>query len=56
MGRKCNSDGLFIGRQHKNSMLDSRVCTVAFSHGDEQDVSYNVLAEHLFSQVNVEGN
>ena len=44
MGRKRNSDGLFIGHQHKNPMLDPRVFTAAFPDGDEQDVSYNVLA------------
>jgi hypothetical protein len=31
---KRNSDGLFIGRQHKNPMLYSRVFTVAFPDGD----------------------
>jgi hypothetical protein len=48
MGRKRNSDGLFIGRPHRNPILDSRVFTVSFPDGDEMDVAYNTLAEHLF--------
>ena len=56
MGRKRNSDGLFVGRPHRNPILDSRVFTVSFPDGDEMDVSYNTIAEHLFSQVDEEGN
>ena len=56
MGRKRNSDGLFVGRKHQNPILDSRVFTVRFPDGDERDVSYNTIAEHLFSQVDEEGN
>ena len=56
MGRKRNSDGLFVGRPHRNPILDSRLFTVSFPDGDEMDVSYNTIAEHLFSQVDEEGN
>ena len=56
MGRKRNSDGLFIGRPHRNPILHSRVFTVSFPDGDEMDVAYNTIAEHLFSQVDEEGN
>ena len=56
MGRKRNSDGLYIGRAHNNPILDSRVFTVRFPDGDETDVAYNVIAEHLFSQVDEDGN
>lgn len=56
MGRKRNSDGLYIGRKHQNPILDSRVFTIRFPDGDEMDVSYNTIAEHLFSQVDEEGN
>lgn len=56
MGRKKNSEGNYIGRAHSNPILDSRVFTVRFRDGEEQDVSYNILAEHLYSQVDSDGN
>ena len=56
IGRKRDSDGNFVGRAHKNPILDSRKFIVRFPDGDEKDISYNLLAEHLFSQVDSEGN
>ena len=56
VGRKRNNDGLYVGRAHNNPILDSRVFTVRFTDGDETDIAYNVIAEHLFSQVDEEGN
>lgn len=57
MGRKRNNDGLFIGRAHRNPILDSRrVFTVKSPDGDQMDIGYNVIAEHLFSQVDKEGS
>ena len=56
LGRKRNADGNFLGRAHKNPILDSRVFTVQFPDGDEKDYAYNVLAEQLFEQVDEEGN
>jgi hypothetical protein len=56
MGRKQNNDGLFIGRAHRNPFLDSRVFTVEFPDGDQMDIGYNIIAEHLFSQIDEEGN
>ena len=44
MGRKRNSDGLYVGRAHNNPILDSRVFTVRFPDGDETDVAYNVTS------------
>ena len=54
--RKRNSDGLYIGRKHRIPTLDSRVYVVEFPDGEQVDISYNTLAEHLFSQVDSEGN
>ena len=56
IGRKRDSDGNYIGRAHTNPRLDSRIFTVRFPDGDEKDITYNLLAEHLFSQVDAEGN
>ena len=55
MGRKHNADGNYIGRTHKNPQLDSRVYIVRFPNGEEKDISYNLLAEHLFSQLDSDG-
>lgn len=56
LGRKRDSEGNFIGRAHSNPILDSRVFTTRFPDGDEQDILYNTIATHLFSQVDSEGN
>ena len=51
LGRKRNADGNYVGRKHSNPILDSRVFTIRFEDGAEKDVTYNVLAEQLYSQV-----
>jgi hypothetical protein len=56
IGWKRKADGLFVGRKHQNPILDSHVFVVKFPDGDQKDITYYVLAEHLFSQVNSEGN
>jgi hypothetical protein len=56
IGRKKNTNGDYIGRYHRNPILDSRIFTVRFADGEEKDISFNVLAEHLYSQVDAEGN
>ena len=56
VGRKQNADGNFIGCKHSNPMLDSRIYVVEFPDGEQQDVSFNTIAEHLFAQVDSEGN
>jgi hypothetical protein len=56
LDRKRNADGLYIGRKHKLPTLDSRVYVIEFADGEQVDVSYNTLAEHLYSQVDSEGH
>ena len=56
IGRKRDQDGNYIGRAHKNPVLDSRKFTVRFNDGGEKDITFNLLAEHLYSQVDSEGN
>jgi hypothetical protein len=48
LGRKRQADGFFIGRKHQNPILDSRVFMVDFPDGDQKDIAYNILAEHLY--------
>jgi len=57
VGRKRNApDGNFIGCKHSNPMLDSTIYVVEFPDGQQQDVSFNTIAEHLFTQIDSEGN
>ena len=56
MGRKRDLDGNLIGRKHNIPVLDSRAYEVEFLDGERQQVSYNLLAEHLLSQVDEDGN
>jgi hypothetical protein len=56
IGRKRDSDGLFVGRKHSNPSLDSRIFVAEFPDGKQKDVAYNLIAEHLFSQIDSECN
>ena len=47
IGRKSNIDGNYIGRKHTNPILDSKIFTVEFPDGEQQDISYNTLAEQI---------
>jgi hypothetical protein len=51
MWRKRNSDGLYIGRAHRNPMLDSRVFTVEFPDGDQQDLGLNIIVSTQFTNI-----
>jgi hypothetical protein len=54
--RKRNADGLFIGRKHSRAILDSRIFVIEFPDGKQKDVAYDVIAEHIFSQIDSKGN
>ena len=56
LGWKHNSDGLLIGHKNKILSLDSCVYTVHWANGEEEDFIYNQITEHLYSQVDEEGN
>jgi hypothetical protein len=56
VGQKRDLDGNLIGRKHHIPVLDRRAYEVEFLDGEQQQVSYNLLAEHLLSQVNEKGN
>ena len=40
---------------HNDHILDSRVITIQLPSGEGKDVGYNVLVNHLFSQLESEG-
>jgi len=56
ISRKRDSEGNLIGRRHAIPVLDSRIYLVQFPDGTEQEIAYNLLAEHLYSQCDSEGN
>jgi len=53
---KHNAAGNLVGRKHKLPVLDSRVYEVGSLDGEHQEVSFNILDEHLISQIDEEGN
>jgi hypothetical protein len=52
---KRDGNGNFVGRKHKNPVLDSTFYEIEFLDGERQEISFNILAEHLLSQVDEEG-
>jgi hypothetical protein len=56
MERKRAHDGSSIGRRNKNMLLDSRIYIVKFPDGEMKHAGYNILAEHLLSQMDKDGN
>jgi hypothetical protein len=56
IGRKRDANGNLIGRANHNPILDTRVYKVEFPDGTISDYSANILAEALYSQVDVDGN
>ena len=55
-GRKRNQEGNPIGRAHKNPVIDTRVYSVEFDDGRIGDYAANVIAEHMLSTVDEDGN
>jgi hypothetical protein len=56
MERKRAHDGSSIGRRHNNPLLDSRIYIGKFPDGEMKDVGNTILADHLFSQMDKDGN
>lgn len=56
VGRAKNPDGIPIGQRNSNPMLDTREYDVKFSDGATESYTTNMIAEHLYSQVDTEGN
>jgi hypothetical protein len=53
--RKRDGNGKYVGRKHKNPVLNSTVYEIEFLGGERQEIAYNILAENLLSQVDEEG-
>lgn len=53
--RKKNDDGQYIGKAHKNPLLDTSQYDVEFMDGVVETYSANQVAEGIFAQVDDEG-
>ena len=49
--RTKNQDGKVIGNHNPNPILDTRVYNVMFPDGSIQQYAANIIAEHMYSQV-----
>jgi len=54
-GRKRDHNGLLVGTDNQNPILDTRVYQVEFPDGHLEEYSTNMIAEALYSQVDEEG-
>ena len=53
--RKTDSDGNPLGTAHSNPILDTRIYQLEFPDGRLEEYSLNIIAEHLYAQVDDEG-
>ena len=53
--RKRDADGNLIGNTNKNPLLDSSIYEVELDDGEREAFSANIIAEHIYSQVDDEG-
>jgi len=56
LGQKCDADGNLVGCRNCIPTMDSHIYEVKFLDGIWQHIAYNILAEHLLSGVDSEGN
>jgi hypothetical protein len=54
--RLRDANGLPIGRQHENPLLDSRIYEVEYPDGYKASLSANMIAQNMFAHVDEEGN
>ena len=54
-GCKRDEDGELIGQSHSNPILDTRLYEVVFEDGRVEAYSANVIAEHIYEQIDKEG-
>ena len=53
--RKRDADGNLIGESNKNPLLDSSIYEVELDDGESEAFSANIIAEHIYSQIDDEG-
>jgi hypothetical protein len=55
VGCKQDLNGNLVGRKHKIPILDSRVYEVKLRDRERQHILFNIMAEHLLSQIDEDG-
>jgi hypothetical protein len=55
IGQKKDQDGNLIGRSNPDPVLDTCILEVQFPDGNVQEYGANVIAEHIYSQVDDKG-
>ena len=53
--RKRDADGNLVGNANKNPLLDTSIYEVELDDGQREAFSANIIAEHIYSQVDGEG-
>ena len=53
--RARDSEGLLIGKSNPNPLLDTSVYEVQFEDGEVERYNANIIAEHIYSQVDADG-
>ena len=54
--RKRGPDGTPIGRRNDNPIMDTREYVVQYPDGTEDSLTYAKVVEHIYSQIDAEGN
>ena len=54
--RARDIDGNLTGKVDKNPIMDLRTYEIKFEHGCTAEFSANAIAEHMFTQCDLEGN
>ena len=54
--RVTDEEGNPIGKANKNPILDNRLYEVEFIDGTTEQITANIIAENIMSQVDAEGN
>jgi hypothetical protein len=55
IARKRDRDGKPIGKRNENPLLDTRVYEVQHPNGATAEITANLIAENIYSQVDQEG-
>ena len=56
VARSQDANGNFMGRSHKNPILDVRMYGVEFTGGKVTELTTNIIAESMYAQCNSDGN
>ena len=56
IARKRDADDNPIGRSHSNPIFDTRLYQVEFPDGHVEEYNANIIAQHLYSQIDGDGN